>query len=264
MQGDDRATREDPATVKARRLEKVEERHAPHGEAFNSLDHARSTGRAHVVCLGDSHVGVICSGLQPDNAAPLMAHAWVDPCSVVGATARGMANPHSRTNALSIFQHRIKLAEVWQQLVFQLGEVDCGYTIWLTAEKRGTSIEELMLTSIDNYVAFLGELHSQGFEELFVLSAPATGDARDMRGHGAEAVSQRDRTDLTLRYNEELERRAGLYEFVDVTTPTLDPATGLVAAAFLNDPIDHHLADEPYGRLTAERLGPLLSPPEHA
>ncbi len=260
MQADNRAMREDPAEVKARRLALLERRHAALGEEFNSAAHARSTGRAHVICIGDSHVREIAAGLAPEHAAPPMAHAWVDTCSVIGATARGLTNPRSQTNALYMFQRRIELARTWQQLVFQLGEVDCGYMIWQRAEKRGDSVEDLMQTSIENYVVFLDGVRARGFEALFVLSAPATGDARASHREG-ETVSQQERTDLTVRFNQELERRAGVFAFVDITTPTLDPATGLVAPAFLKDPVDHHLAPEPYVRLIADRLGPHLTPP---
>ncbi len=254
---------EDPARVEARLLAllaRLEKRHAEHADEFDSAEHARSTGRAHVVCLGDSHVREINAGLKPEAAAPPMPHAWVDTCSVIGATARGLGNPRAKTNALHIFQRRIELASTWQQLVFQLGEVDCGYTIWHRAKKRGDPVDELVLGSIENYVAFLDGLRSRGFDELFVLSAPATGDAIASY-RPDETASQRERTDLTMRFNHELERRAGAYTFVDITTPTLDPDTGLVTAAFLKDPVDHHLAPEPYARLIGDRLGPHLVPP---
>lgn len=232
------------------------------------MEQARTTGRAHVVCLGDSHLSVFSEERHPVNAAHLMPRAWFDPCTVVGATARGLANPFSRTNALTIFRHRIELAQTWQQVVFQLGEVDCGFLIWQRAAKLGESVEEQFRQSVDNYVSFVDEIRARGFEQLFVLSAPppTTGDNHEWTGstHPRRDLktSQRDRTELTLRFNEELERRAGVYAYLDVTGPTIDPATGMVGGSFLNeDASDHHLRPELYGRLIAERLGPLLTPP---
>ena len=122
--------------------------------------------------LGDSHMRVFRKEIHPVNAAHLMPHAWFDPCSVVGATARGLANPFSRTNALTIFRRRIELAEPWQPVVFQLGEVDCGFLIWHRAKELGESIDEQFERSIESYLAFMEEVRAQGFEQLFVLSAP--------------------------------------------------------------------------------------------
>jgi hypothetical protein len=140
--------------------------------------------------------------------------------------------------------------------------------MWYRAEKLGEPIDEQFERIVENYLAFIREIRAQGFERLFVLSAPAPTikHAEDWTGptHPRQQidVSQRDRTDLTLRYNDELSRRAGDYTFVDVTRPTLDPATGFVAEEFVNaDKRDHHLSPEPYGRVIAERLGPHLGPP---
>jgi hypothetical protein len=250
---------DEPQSIReARRIELLEERLAEFGQDFNSLEHARSTGRAHVVIMGDSHVGVVRAALQPEDTAPLIPHAWFDPVIVAGATARGLANPFSKTNAMTIFRRRIELAEPWQHIVFQIGDADCGFMIWFRAT-QGDIMEELE-KSIENYVAFLDEIHAQGHENLIVMSSPATGGPKKLRRHGIE-VSERDRADLTQRYNEEMERHAGAYTFVDTTTPTLDPATGLVMRSFIkpNDP--HHLSHEPYAQLIAEKLGPLLIPP---
>lgn len=251
-------TDEPQSAREARRIELLEERHAVFAEEFDSLDHARSTGRAHAVIMGDSHVGVVRTALQPYDAPPLIPHAWFDPCIVAGATARGLANPFSKTNAMTIFRRRIELAQPWQHLVFQLGDADCGFMIWYRAHE-GDIVEELQ-KSIENYVAFLEEVRDMGYEKLIVMSSPATGGPKKLRRHGVE-VSEEDRTALTQRYNAELERRADFYTYVDTTTPTLDAATGMVQRSYIkpNDP--HHLSHEPFARLIADRLGPLLTPP---
>ena len=41
--------------------------------------------------------------------------------------------------------------------------------------QRGEPVDVLLQKSIENYVGFLDRLRSRGFEQLFVLSAPATG-----------------------------------------------------------------------------------------
>jgi hypothetical protein len=74
-------------------------------------------------------------------------------------------------------------------------------------------------------------------------------------------VSEEDRSALGRAFNEELEKRADFYTYVDVTTGTLDPGTGLVKDEY-KDPHDpDHLLSEPWARVVAQELGPLLTPP---
>jgi hypothetical protein len=74
-------------------------------------------------------------------------------------------------------------------------------------------------------------------------------------------VSEEDRSALGRAFNEELAKRADFYTYVDVTTGTLDPATGLVKDEY-KDPHDpDHLLSEPWARVVAQELGPLLTPP---
>jgi hypothetical protein len=258
-----------PPTRDAKLLAHLEQRFAQHGAAFNSRERARTTGRAHVVGLGDSHLFVLRDDLPHENVTRLVPHAWFDPCIVTGATARGLLNPFSYTNALNIYRRRIELAEPWQPVVFQLGEVDCGFLIWFRAREHGEPIDDQLRHSVESYVMFISEVRARGFEELYVLSAPLPTMRDDHEWKGTARartairdVPQRDRTELTRRYNAELARRAGDYTFLEVTEPTLDERTGVISAAFVNpDQDDHHLAVGPYSRLVAEQLGPRLRPP---
>ena len=244
----------------ARRMQLIERRHAEFGEQFNSIEHARSTGRAHAIFIGDCHLRVIHRAVQTGEATTLIPHAWCDPCIVGGATAHGLANPNSESQAGNIFRRRIEFAEKWQHLVFMLGEADTGFMIWYRTHQLGESIAKLG-ESLDPYLAFLREVHEQGFEKMIVLSSPATPGHRRIRRQKFE-VTQEDRTELTMRWNQELADRAGdMYTYVDVTTPTLDPATGLVKPEYIDPHDQDHLLSEPYGLVIAEQLRPLLTPP---
>jgi hypothetical protein len=262
-----RLTSETGSDREAEWLAAMEARFAARADRFNSLDLARETHRTHVVCLGDSHLFVFRDDLPQRNVAKLLPH-WFDPCIVVGATARGLRNPFSRTNALNIFRRRIELAASWQPLVFQLGEVDCGFLIWFRSEQEGDSIDAELERSVEGYLAFLTAVRASGFEQLFVLSAPLPTVEHDHEWVGPTharrsiAVPQRDRTELTVRFNEEMAHHAGDYEFLDVSSATRDDATGLIKAEFVSeDATDHHLAAEPYSRVIAERLGAHLRAP---
>lgn len=173
-----------------------------------------------------------------------------------------MHNPNSKTNALALFQARCEAAHTWQTLVFLLGEVDCGFVIWYRAEKHGVSIESQMQRSLAGYVDLLAQQIEGGFR-IMVLSAPLP-TIRDGQDWGEIAnarrevkATQRDRTELTLEYNgrlcsacDELGAR-----FLDVTTATLDPATGLIRDDYLNvNPVDHHLHYKKHAELVGEAL----------
>lgn len=224
----------------------------------------RLTNRIPVVCLGDSHIKVFGHII----AANLIPHARFDVFFVPGATAQGIANPRSQTDALQAFQSRLEKARPWQPIVIQLGEVDCGFVIWYRAAKYNVPVEDQLALSINNYMSFLEDIQKRGWKEIYVLSAPlpTIKDGQDW-GKIANArrevqCSQLERTQITLRYNAELEKRCrekGLH-FVDVTTEQLDAATSLVAARFLaTNLLDHHLENKPYGEYVARELAPLLA-----
>jgi hypothetical protein len=230
----------------------------------NSSLVARLTRRRPVLCLGDSHIRVF----DHINRRRLVPDVRFFVFPVDGATAQGLVNPNARTDALRLFARRLRRAKTSAPVVFQLGEVDCGFVIWYRAEKHGVSVESQLERSITAYRDFLSHTRDDGFERIVVLSVPLPTIADDQTwGAVADArrdvtTTQRERTDLTLRYNALLEEAcAGLgIRFLDVTSPQLDPETGLVSSVFTNaDPLDHHLDDEAYANLIADRLAPVLA-----
>jgi hypothetical protein len=187
---------------------------------------------------------------------------------VRGATAQGLHNPNSKTDALKLFRDRCDAARSWQILVFSLGEVDCGFVIWYRAEKHGVSIESQVQHSLTGYRGLLARQIDLGFHTMALsVPLPTIGDGQDW-GEVANArrevrAGQRDRTELTLDYNARLRsacEEVGA-EFLDATTPTLDPATGLVRVEYLNeDPTDHHLHYERHAKLVGAAIGERVAP----
>jgi hypothetical protein len=231
--------------------------------SFNSRVVARATLRTHALCVGDSHSEVF----RYIEQRRLVPRARFDVYSVGGATAQGAVNPNSKTDALRLFSARLEKARPWQRLLFQLGEVDCGFVIWYRAKKYNQSVELQLENSLGRYLEFLVLVRTRGFLQMTVLSAPlpTIGDGQTW-GKVADArkeitVPQRERTQLTLVYNERL-RMACLesgFGFLDVTTGQLDPETGVIKPAFLNpDPLDHHLDSARYADLVSSRVGPFL------
>lgn len=78
---------------------------------------------------------------------------------VPGATALGAVRPDSKTNALSKFREVFRdKSLVISKLIIQLGEVDCGFLVWLLAQKRGGTSFKYLKRSINNLSFFVEEV----------------------------------------------------------------------------------------------------------
>jgi hypothetical protein len=217
------------------------------------FDKAGRLDRRHrVLVLGDSHATIVARAVRRHCLA-----VWVRQCIVPGATAQGLVNPNSKSDALRIFQRRIDAAPKGVSLVFELGEVDCGFVIWYRAEKYGLSIESQLQYSLNAYSGFLMRQAQAGFG-VYVLSAPpptiqdgqAWGEVANIRRQ--VTVSLVRRAELTATYNARLAEvcTASGIRFLDVTTETLDVQSGLVRPDMTSgDPLNHHLDPDRWGAI---------------
>lgn len=217
------------------------------------------TGCQTVHCLGDSHTEIF----RYIAGNYLWFHTRFKFCVVQGASGMGLANPKSKTNALSVFKTYIKPLPRNEGIIFCLGEVDCGFVIWYRAQKYGVSIEEQFELSLRNYLSFVDYAKLQGFETILILSAPLP-TIIDNQDWGEVAQLRRDvkatlrqRTDLTMKYNERLRsysQKKG-YIFLDIEKDILDSKERVIAERFRHpDPLNHHLNEKP----TAQLLIPYL------
>jgi hypothetical protein len=224
---------------------------------FNSRGLARVKGRDHALCLGDSHVGVMRHVKVPG--------VWFQVEALGGATASGILNPNSTTGSLRTFSKRLSRAKPWQEVVLQLGEVDCGFLIWHRAQRKGLSVDEQLANTLDSYGSFIEQVAGMGFARVTVLSVPLptisdlrsewTGEVANLRRE--VTATKAERTALTLRFNRDLAQRCASLGvmFVDVTSGQLDPSTGLIDPGFLRkNNRNHHLAQGPYSRLISAQL----------
>jgi len=177
-------------------------------------------------------------------------HTELKFCVVQGATAMGLANPHSKTNALPIFAKYIDAQPVNEPLLFCLGEVDCGFVIWYRAAKYGMSISEQFQISLNNYCAFIDEIYQKGHSKIIISSVPLPtildgqewGETANLRKEVNATLSER--SDLTIEYNERLYSYCVShgYQFLDISSETLSQQTGVVDEKCRNpNPYDHHL-----------------------
>lgn len=210
-------------------------------------------------CLGDSHT-VVFDYIAEQH---LMKNTEIHWRSVPGATAQGMVNPNSKTDALNIMRATLQEIPKEDWLLLMLGEVDCGFVIWYRAEKYGIAVDEQLEISLTNYFRFLREVEAQGFTNLLLCTAhpPTIQDGQDW-GEVANKrrevkASLRERTDLTFRYNERIREfcRESGYRLIDIEQDVIDPQTRLVAERFLNkDPLDHHLESAQIAPLYLQQL----------
>ncbi len=208
--------------------------------------------------VGDSHI---------DAFRHAAAHGKIlAPCrftQVKGATAVGLRNPNSKTDAMAQFRAGLLPKPDDAIPVFQLGEVDCGFVIWYRARKYGEAIERQVQQSIAAYFDFVDALVAGGYPHVVVTGAVVP-TIRDGLDWGEVANARREvtatlfeRTALTLSYNDRLRQGAtarGL-SYIDISSDVIDPATGVVSDVYRNpDPSDHHLDPDKAGSLWAEKL----------
>ncbi len=208
-------------------------------------------------CLGDSHIEVFWQVRLPRTHFRVV--------SVGGATALGIANPHSRTNALLIFRTVLKTLPSRSDVVVMLGEVDSACLLFLFS-KRGQSVDELFERSLNNLCGFVQEVQAQGHRAIAIAVPPQIVEdyanwknPDSLRLQVQESWDERMR--ITRLYNERLQAWAAENDcpVVNVESDVIDPVTSRVAAEFRRaDPDDIHYADDRLGPLLGQRLSELL------
>lgn len=217
-----------------------------------------SAGGVVLHCFGDSHAAVF----RRVRAVGGLRRTWLEVSPIDGATALGLANPNSTTQALPRFSASISRLPLASHLAFMLGEVDCGFLIWYRAEQKGARVRDEFERSLGTYTRFLDDLRSAGRASLLVATVPPP--TIDSRAVGAVAnarrhvrASLRDRTQLTTEYNGRLREwaaRTGCV-FLDYERELLDGSTGLVRGELRNsDPTDHHLDMRKHAAILARSL----------
>jgi hypothetical protein len=171
---------------------------------------SRSKFKDSLVAVGDSHIDMFTYFC---NAT----------CRVVGASAMGLSNEHSLTQARRAFSSFLKTMNEFTPLIC-VGEVDCNSIAW----KSTLSCYDAIQISINNLFTFLKE-----FNKSFIISSvilPPVNSYIGMHFRTDVAASKEARTALVKHYNKIVKERARLenHYFLDITTPTTGP-DGFVA-----------------------------------
>lgn len=219
----------------------------------------RAIASTETLVLGDSHVHVF----EHWYFMLSFPFRYFDVCGIVGATASGLENPNSKTQAYASYRTALRQRR-YREIIIMLGEVDTGFVIWYRAKKYGASVEAMFGQAVDRYCAFLREL--VGYGRVIVVSCPlptipddnAWGDVANLRKD--IDISQRQRTDLALGFNRAIAEYcdANGIRFVSLDEESLGD-DGLVKRTLLNpNSADHHYAKLPYARLIARHLSPVF------
>lgn len=224
------------------------------------LDRFRLAKGHHVIyCLGDSHVRMF-DYLQRRR---LLTNTTLRAVPVSGATALGMVNPNSKTNALKIFRRYIRFIPPRSSVLLMLGEVDCGFVIWYRAAKHRLPVDDQLAQSLANYEQFALALRDRGHENIIISSVPLP-TIQDDQEWGDVANARREvkatlleRTGLTSRYNEGLRQfaRKHGFDFLDFHDEMLDPVSGVVRNELRHqNRRDHHLSSGAMAPILRQKL----------
>jgi hypothetical protein len=225
----------------------------------------RLMGGRKILGLCDSHGGV----LEYIHDRGLLRPHLIN-CEIVGgATAYGLSNDESITQAFRKFTHAVARFADYDTMVIMLGEVDCCVAMWNRAERRQEPVFEQIAPALHGIQRLVDWLRAQGKRDIVILGSILPTVADGERALQLDAMrraigaGQRQRTELVLAFNEQLRQlaqRNGL-PYLDVTEETLNRATGLVDPAFLIDgAVDHHLSQEKSAPLWAAKLRAVLEP----
>lgn len=219
---------------------------------------ASRTGRRILLCVGDSHCGVF----DTVRHRRLLRRTVLNVLPIDGATAHGMANPHSKTKALVTFERLLARAPADAPVLICLGEVDCGYLLWHRSQTAGSDVRHEAAASVETYRALVARWRDDGRRVLVTsVPLPTIDDLARWKGlqgaRGSIRADIRQRTELTRWYTAQLRTWAAAHgcEMVDYEDDITDPATGLVAPQFVHpNPYDHHLNHDRLAPLLADKL----------
>lgn len=205
--------------------------------------------KKNILVLGDSHIKVFRYANFKQNKYNFIIG------EVPGATAQGMTNPNSQTNALKIFTNWINNNQKFDKVIIMLGEVDCGFLIWIRSKKYNISVEEQIKLSSNNLYKFIYNILLKKYnnKDIIILGSvlPTILDNTNkkfLNGLRSEVdISIKKRTETTLEYNLKLKKISKIIgcHYIDITEYIYDNDTKIINKKYLNsNPYDHHLDDE--------------------
>jgi hypothetical protein len=214
-----------------------------------------------ILVLGDSHSDVFRHASFRANFPGAYFHL----VCVQGATASGLENPNSKTQAYPIFKRALDNFS-GTTVVTLLGEVDTGFVIWYRSQKYDSPVDATLLDTVKTYCRFLDEIAAT--KKLICLSAPLPtisddNDWGEIANLRKEIIAnQKERTKLTLAFNLMVAKHCAKNKIQFIN---LDPRSladdGLVRRDLMHhDSHNHHYNEDAYASLICETLKTHIDP----
>lgn len=209
--------------------------------------------------LGDSHAAVF----KHWRFRVQWPRTRIITCIVGGATASGLENPNSKTQAGQSFERALK-RDSPNVIVTLLGEVDTGFVIWYRARRYAQPVESMLSIAVTNYTELLRKCRQRA--PTVVVSAPLP-TIRDGQNWGEVAnlrkevvASQRERTELTLEFNRRVRASSHKLDCDFLALDRWSLGDDHVVASWLVNPdgCDHHYSIPRYAQLILKNLNPVL------
>ena len=146
-----------------------------------------------------------------------------------------------------------------------LGEVDCGFLIWVRSKRYNISIDDQINISVNNLFTFVDNIiatKNYTNKDIIICGSilPTIKDNTDKKflsGARSEVdVSQLERTKKTMEYNNLLKINCHKYDYnyIEIVNDILGK-DGIVRDVFLNyNSADHHLDNEKTYKLWLSKL----------
>ncbi len=219
----------------------------------------RLIGAPTIHCMGDSHLG----SFEYIDRKNFFRKTRFRFCIVQGATAMGIPNPASKTQAGPIFNEYLKKVSLEDHILTCMGEVDCGFVIWYRSKKYNEPISKQFSLAMSNYTDFLNRLRQEGRRNIIVCSAPLPtikdgenwGEVASLRNEVKATL--RERTDITLAFNCNLREYCckNSITFLDFEKKIINARTNLIDDRFLNpNKLDHHINPEAMAEVISSEL----------
>ena len=222
----------------------------PHIEYYTTILARRKEGyiktnenAISILLLGDSHAEAI-SGYTGEDF-------YVDRFTCHGSTARACLRSDSKTKAFRIFKYGIENTNS-DAVVISLGEVDCGYVIWLKHQTSGIPINDLFNESISNFMDLI-KLHIfQKFNpnKTFVMTIPpafivTNTDNRFLGGERSLVdPTLEERKSLIKKWNQRIVEESKKLKFnvLDINDKIINKSNGEIIAKYKTpNEFNHHL-----------------------
>jgi len=163
-----------------------------------------------------------------------------------GKTAQGMSKQSNKNlMTLAISKHVNEI----DCLIIELGEVDCGYTIWSRINRHNTTIQEEIEFATTKLMDLAKFAKKFGVKKVMLLG-PIVPLVKEYGKDTPKALWKRkeidathkERTQLVIDFNLTLKQKSknNKFLYVDINDILLDPNTGVAREKYQNK-INHHL-----------------------